>query len=83
MPVVLSGTTFYTLTEVVHVAGVTRQTLWRWRKARQVPSGQSFPGRHVLFTVDEAEAVYRYARRVAPTRLPDPEQLPLFMTSPR
>ena len=64
MPVLVSGTPFYTVSEVAEIAGVSRQSLWRWRRADLVPSGRRYRGRELLYTREEIEAVYAHAHRL-------------------
>ena len=33
MPTKVKGITYYTASEVAQYAGITRQTLWRWRQS--------------------------------------------------
>ena len=80
MPTIVHDTSFYTATEVAGLAGVTRQTLWRWKKTGHIPAGRRYRGRELLFTLDEVEVVYAHAHRLEPEdaagRLAD--QLDLF-----
>ena len=68
MPLDLRGKTFYTMGEVADVAGVARQTVWRWGKAGKIPEGRRYRGRELLFTLDEMEAIYDYAHRLEPVQ---------------
>lgn len=80
MPIEVSGELFSTLTEVADFVDVTRQTIWRWRKAGKIPDGRKYRGREVLFNQDEVESIYNYANRLEPGDLaPEFEhQLKLF-----
>ena len=49
----IEGVEYYTTAEVVRVAGISRQTLWRWRKEKRVPQGHTFRSRGVLFSRSE------------------------------
>ena len=66
MPVDVNGTTFYNISEVSEVVGVTRQSIWRWRKNEKIPPGRKFRGRDVLYTQDEMERIFEYAHRMEP-----------------
>jgi predicted DNA-binding transcriptional regulator AlpA len=66
MPVEIKGKTFYTMGEVAEVAGVVRQTIWRWKNAGKIPSGRRYRGRELLFTQSEMEKIYEYAHRLEP-----------------
>ncbi|GAB5550256.1 MAG: hypothetical protein SangKO_100160 [Sandaracinaceae bacterium] len=80
VPTTVHNITFYSATEVADLAGVTRQTLWRWKKSGCVPAGRRYRGRELLFTLEEVESVYAHAHRLEPEdaagRLAD--QLDLF-----
>ena len=66
MPIELEGSTFYTLNEVADMVGVSRQTIWRWRKSGKVPSGSRYRGKELLFTQDEVGEISNYAHRLEP-----------------
>jgi len=70
MPTKVKGITYYTASEVAQYAGITRQTLWRWRQSGEAPSGRQQKDRRLLFTEDEANLVSGYAQRIdsSPTR---------------
>ncbi len=80
MPIEVSGKLFYTVTEVADLADVTRQTIWRWRKAEKIPDGRKYRGREVLFNREEVEKIYTHAHRLEPSNMvPEFEgQLKLF-----
>jgi predicted DNA-binding transcriptional regulator AlpA len=80
MPRVIEGIPYYTNEEVARLAGVTRQSLWRWRQEAQIPSGRQYRGRLVLFTEDEVEQIKDFANRMEPIGSPQ-AQLPLFRAS--
>lgn len=60
----IEGVQYYTTEEVAAAAGVSRQTLWRWRKAGQVPQGHTFRTRGVLFSQGERDRIVAFANRV-------------------
>lgn len=60
----IEGIEYYTTAEVVSAAGVSRQTLWRWRKEGLVPQGHTFRSRGVLFSRTERDRIVAYANRV-------------------
>lgn len=66
MPLLLSGDTFYTNGEAAQRAGVTRQTLWRWRSDGHIPLGRQYRGKSVLFTEEEMAEILQYANRIEP-----------------
>lgn len=67
MPLEVSGKRFYTVTEIADFANVTRQTIWRWRKAGKIPDGRKYRGREVLFNLNELEEIYAHAHRLEPS----------------
>jgi predicted DNA-binding transcriptional regulator AlpA len=64
MPFLLHGVEFYTIEEVAQAAGVSRVTVWRWRKAGLIPQGRRYRGRERLYDLAEAEAIYQHAHRL-------------------
>lgn len=64
MAMEVNGVTYYTAAEVASEAGVSRQTLWRWRQDGSVPAGWKYQGRRVLFQAAELELVLQQAKRV-------------------
>lgn len=66
VPTTLHDTTFLSASEVAGLAGVSRQSLWRWKKAGLVPPGRRYRGREFLYTRAELEAVFAYAHRLEP-----------------
>ena len=80
MPLLLSGNTFFTNTEAAERAGVTRQTLWRWRSDGHIPLGRQYRGKSVLFTEDELVEIVQYAHRIEPLDVDRAMQPSLFNT---
>ena len=78
MAVDIDGITYFSTTEVAEKAGVSRQTLWRWRTEGKVPQGSKFRSRNVVFTATEVKEIQQYAYRVEPIEGADPRQLKLF-----
>ena len=66
MPFLIDGHTYLSAAEVSAQAGVTRQTLWRWRQEGKVPVGRRFRDKQILFTQNELEKVLDYANRMEP-----------------
>ena len=85
VPILVSGTHFYTATDTTELVGVSRQSLWRWRRESLVPCGRRYRGRELLYTREEVEAIYAYAHRLeradAAVRLAP--QLDLFALHPQ
>lgn len=78
MPILLSGVTFFTNGEAAERAGVTRQTLWRWRSDGLIPLGRQYRGKSVLFTEYELTEIVQYAHRIEPLDVDPAIQPSLF-----
>jgi hypothetical protein len=74
----LDGTTYFSAAEVAREVGVSRQTLWRWRQDRKIPTGRRYRDKQVVFTADEVGAIREFAHRLEPIDGPAPSQLKLF-----
>lgn len=77
VPVKVDGVTYYSASEVARAAGISRQSLWRWRTEGKVPLGRRYRDRQILFTVRELEQVKEYANRLEPAE-PASQQIRLF-----
>jgi hypothetical protein len=66
IPLSIDGTTFYALAVVANEAGVSRQTIWRWRQEGKIPGGHIYRDRRVVFSESETRAVLEYANRIEP-----------------
>ena len=66
MPIEVQGSTFFAGSEIAEEVGVSRQTLWRWRKAGKIPAGYKFRNGQVFFSGPEREAILRFANRIEP-----------------
>ena len=66
MPIEIEGTQYLSATEVAEQAGVSRQTLWRWRREAKIPSGHRYRDRQIVFTPDEVAEITAYANRIEP-----------------
>lgn len=60
------GGIYYSAAELVGELGISRQTLWRWRKEAKIPSGHRFRNGQVLFSEAELEKIRRFACRIEP-----------------
>jgi hypothetical protein len=65
----LDGVPYFTAAEVLRVAGVSRGTLWRWRREGKVPVGLKYRDKQVLFTQGELSRIREYAHRLATPEL--------------
>ena len=63
----IDGITYFSVSELLVELGVSRQTLWRWRQQRKIPSGHRYRDKSILFTTDEVELIRQYANRIEPT----------------
>ena len=66
MAVEIEGVHYVSAAELAKEVGVSRQTLWRWRKEAKIPAGHRFRDRQVMFTEPEAEAIREHANRIEP-----------------
>jgi excisionase family DNA binding protein len=79
MPQEIEGIPYLHATELAEEIGVSRQTIWRWRRVGKIPAGNRFRGRQVLFSPSEVEAVRAFAFGVEPIlEDEDEEQFSLF-----
>jgi predicted DNA-binding transcriptional regulator AlpA len=79
MPVVIGGTTYYPVEEIVKDLGVSRSTFWRWRAlSDELPTGRRYRGKMVVFTQEEVLAIRSFANRLEPVRRPNRAQMKLF-----
>ena len=60
----INGIEYLTISDVAKSAGVTRQTLWRWRTAGLIPLGQKFRRRLVVYTAGEVASICDFANRL-------------------
>ena len=77
-PVHIGGIVYFAATDVAAVLQISRQTLWRWRRAGKIPLGHRFRDGQTLFTEGEVEEIKVFAHRVEPIETTDRNQLELF-----
>ncbi len=77
-PIEIDGVEFFGLADVADELGVSRQTLWRWRRSGSIPAGFRFRDRRVFFTVAEVEKINAYANHLEPIDQSNPNQMSLF-----
>jgi predicted DNA-binding transcriptional regulator AlpA len=76
----IKGVEYFSTTEVLKEAGISRQTLWRWRQEGRVPDGHRFRNGQVLFSGAEYQEILAYANHLEPGALTtDPAQLGLTL----
>ncbi len=78
MPREIGGVLYLTGAEVSQDVGVSRQTLWRWRRDGKIPSGHRFRDRQIVFTEQEAAEIRNHANKVEPIGETDQNQMLLF-----
>lgn len=80
MPIAIQGSTYFTGSEIAAEIGVTRQTLWRWRKQEKIPQGWKHRDGRVVFTPEERDIILDFANRVEPVSAEESsdDQLGLF-----
>lgn len=78
MPIEINNTNYLLATEVAEIIGITRQTLWRWRRDGRVPSGNKYRGRQILYTREELEEIRQFSERLEPLERVDNDQISLF-----
>ena len=66
MPVDVNGVQYWTSTEAAKRVGVSRQTVWRWRKMKAIPAGNRYRNGQVLFSERELAKIEEYAHRLEP-----------------
>ena len=74
----IEDTDYVSSKEIVESVGVSRQTLWRWRREGKIPPGHRFRDGQVLFTTEELQEISDFANRVEPIDQPNRDQLRLF-----
>ena len=80
MCIEIDGMSYYSTAEVMGAAGISRQTLWRWRQEGRVPDGHRFRNGRVLFSQTEYDEILAYANHLQPGALTtDPSQLGLTL----
>ncbi len=66
MTVEINGNKYSQITEVAELVGISRQTLWRWRRDGSIPIGRKYRGRQIIYTQDEIELIRQFAERIEP-----------------
>lgn len=74
----IAGTPYIAGYELLGELGISRQTLWRWRREGHIPPGHRFRDGKVMFTQEEADEIRRFANRIEPIDEAERNQLGLF-----
>ena len=61
----IGNQTFYEATEILRVIGVSRQTLWSWRRGKFIPPGNRFRNR-IVFSESDFASIVAHAAKVDP-----------------
>ena len=77
-PVQIDGIAYFSATDLTAALGISRQTLWRWRRAGKIPLGHRFRDGQTFFTKEEVEEIKGFASRIEPIGERDRNQLELF-----
>lgn len=77
MPIFVRENKYLTQAEVCSSLGISRQTLWRWAKAGDIPKGSRLRKKQRIFTEDEFLAIEAYAQEVVPIDEGEPSQMRL------
>ncbi len=78
MSVRINGTNYQNAGEVAELVGVTRQTLWRWRRNGEIPIGRKYRGCQILYTDEEVELIRQFSERIEPIASTARKQKTLF-----
>src|SRR5271165_7035855 len=74
----IDGVAYVAATDLAAVLKISRQTLWRWRRAAKIPLGHRFRDGQTFFTQSEVEEIKSFAHRIKPIDPTDRNQLELF-----
>lgn len=66
MPIYIDGVAYVSTVEICTDIGVSRQTLWRWRRLGKIPSGHRYRDGQLVFTESDAQSIRCYANHVEP-----------------
>jgi hypothetical protein len=77
-PVYIDGIAYFAATDLAGALNISRQTLWRWRRAGKIPLGHRFRDGQTFFTQREVQEIRGFAHRIEPIDTVDRNQLDLF-----
>lgn len=83
MPIAIDGVEYFTAVDIQREVRVTRQTLWRWRRAGKIPQGRRYRDKTIVFTRAEVEAIREYSNRLEPADSPQLRQVGSPATTPK
>jgi hypothetical protein len=69
---------YHRATEIADEIGISRQTLWRWRRTNKIPFGHRFRDGQIFFSQEEFDAIKEFAFRLEPARPSAASQPGLF-----
>lgn len=68
--IMIGDKTYYEGTKILRALGISRQTLWLWRKEQLIPAGSLHRNR-LVFSDEETAQIAAHAARVEPVELRD------------
>src|SRR5271166_6413255 len=77
-PIHIDGIAYFAATDLAAFLKISRQTLWRWRRAGKIPIGHRFRDGQTFFTQSEVQEIQSYAHAIKPIDPTDRNQLELF-----
>lgn len=69
MPLEIDGEIYATTSDVLDAIGVSRQTLWRWRRNGKIPVGRRYRDGQIIFNTEEMDDIKSYANRLIPAEI--------------
>lgn len=86
MSIIIRENKYLTANEVLEKASVSRQTLWRWRQEKVVPTGYRHRNGRILFSESDVEEILAYCDLLEPADdiyTVKQTELPLFNGGPK
>ncbi len=62
----IDGVSYINTRQLEDDLGLSRQTLWRWRKAGKIPDGQRLQNNVIVYSPEEVETIKMYANHLEP-----------------
>ncbi|NPU83228.1 MAG: hypothetical protein HPY65_01980 [Syntrophaceae bacterium] len=76
--IILNDVVYYAAADIIKELQISRQTFWRWRHDRKIPSGHRFRDRRLLYQQGEFAEICDYANKVESIPVKNDGQLNLF-----